>query len=220
MKSRPLAEGSEQARKRQRVLFSCTECHRRKQKCNRETPCQHCLTRKAPHLCVEYRAGYDSLDTDSRISRLEVVLDRGVEQILDRLRCLEEGKNSPQRGLSKRSPHRENKDKDVDAATRIVSPSTTEPNDFEPLAITLPYDSARSTYTSLRAHLYPGAESNETIDSRLTAPASQLLQELPEYSRCKKLVQHFFDKVRTTAWMSAVQSKHMHTDGSCLSMPR
>ncbi|KAF2013336.1 hypothetical protein BU24DRAFT_349594 [Aaosphaeria arxii CBS 175.79] len=38
-------------RKRHRILTSCTECHRRKQKCNRVQPCQHCTKRSKPELC-------------------------------------------------------------------------------------------------------------------------------------------------------------------------
>ncbi|ROV94142.1 hypothetical protein VPNG_09364 [Cytospora leucostoma] len=30
---------------------SCLECQRRKQKCSREWPCNHCQARKVPHLC-------------------------------------------------------------------------------------------------------------------------------------------------------------------------
>ncbi|OCL03858.1 hypothetical protein AOQ84DRAFT_442453 [Glonium stellatum] len=32
-------------------VASCTECQRRKQKCSREWPCNHCSARKVPHLC-------------------------------------------------------------------------------------------------------------------------------------------------------------------------
>lgn len=39
-------------KKKRRQAFSCAECAKRKQKCNRETPCQHCVSRKVPHLCV------------------------------------------------------------------------------------------------------------------------------------------------------------------------
>ncbi|KAF1960472.1 hypothetical protein CC80DRAFT_489604 [Byssothecium circinans] len=34
-----------------RSAISCTECQRRKQKCSREWPCNHCQVRKVPHLC-------------------------------------------------------------------------------------------------------------------------------------------------------------------------
>ncbi|KAF1830678.1 hypothetical protein BDW02DRAFT_572790 [Decorospora gaudefroyi] len=37
--------------KESRATTSCTECQRRKQKCSREWPCNHCQARKVPHLC-------------------------------------------------------------------------------------------------------------------------------------------------------------------------
>ncbi|KAL5462329.1 hypothetical protein PMIN06_001694 [Paraphaeosphaeria minitans] len=39
------------ASKESRATASCTECQRRKQKCSREWPCNHCQARKVPHLC-------------------------------------------------------------------------------------------------------------------------------------------------------------------------
>jgi len=33
------------------AVVSCGECKRRKQKCNREFPCNHCLKRGVSHLC-------------------------------------------------------------------------------------------------------------------------------------------------------------------------
>ncbi|CUS12744.1 unnamed protein product [Tuber aestivum] len=38
-------------RKRARTVISCTECHRRKQKCDRQQPCGNCTLRSASHLC-------------------------------------------------------------------------------------------------------------------------------------------------------------------------
>ncbi|KAH6639385.1 hypothetical protein C7974DRAFT_130367 [Boeremia exigua] len=40
-----------QAQKDGRATTSCTECQRRKQKCSREWPCNHCQARKVAHLC-------------------------------------------------------------------------------------------------------------------------------------------------------------------------
>lgn len=40
-----------QTRKDSRATTSCTECQRRKQKCSREWPCNHCQARKVAHLC-------------------------------------------------------------------------------------------------------------------------------------------------------------------------
>ncbi|KAK9468826.1 fungal-specific transcription factor domain-containing protein [Lipomyces arxii] len=37
--------------RRSRVVISCTECHRRKQKCDRNQPCNQCIARKVQSLC-------------------------------------------------------------------------------------------------------------------------------------------------------------------------
>ncbi|KAB5585457.1 fungal-specific transcription factor domain-containing protein [Coniochaeta sp. 2T2.1] len=38
-------------RTRRRVVISCTECHRRKQKCDRKLPCTNCVTRNKTDAC-------------------------------------------------------------------------------------------------------------------------------------------------------------------------
>ncbi|KAF2185486.1 hypothetical protein K469DRAFT_575932 [Zopfia rhizophila CBS 207.26] len=40
-----------QTQKETRAVTSCSECQRRKQKCSREWPCNHCQARKVPHRC-------------------------------------------------------------------------------------------------------------------------------------------------------------------------
>lgn len=45
--------------KRTRVHFSCVECHRRKQKCDRKEPCSQCVARKVPHLCRPFLNGVE-----------------------------------------------------------------------------------------------------------------------------------------------------------------
>ena len=45
---------SSQKKKKRRVALSCAECAKRKQRCNRETPCQHCVARRVPELCVPF----------------------------------------------------------------------------------------------------------------------------------------------------------------------
>ncbi|KAH6652442.1 fungal-specific transcription factor domain-containing protein [Truncatella angustata] len=37
--------------KRRRIVTACTECQRRKQKCDRESPCNICVARKVPNKC-------------------------------------------------------------------------------------------------------------------------------------------------------------------------
>ncbi|CAO1626504.1 unnamed protein product [Parajaminaea phylloscopi] len=69
--------------KRQRVHFSCTECHRRKQKCNRQTPCQHCIARKVPDRCKTFQPGQDeTIDLSARVSRIERAMEDGFDRIM------------------------------------------------------------------------------------------------------------------------------------------
>ncbi|KAK9376689.1 fungal-specific transcription factor domain-containing protein [Lipomyces chichibuensis] len=42
---------AQQATRRTRTVISCNECHRRKQKCNRQKPCNQCIGRKVQNLC-------------------------------------------------------------------------------------------------------------------------------------------------------------------------
>ncbi|KAL2759876.1 hypothetical protein ACRALDRAFT_2096576 [Sodiomyces alcalophilus JCM 7366] len=43
-------------KKRRRIIISCTECHRRKQKCDRELPCGNCKSRNKQMAC-QYETG-------------------------------------------------------------------------------------------------------------------------------------------------------------------
>ncbi|KAF2199494.1 hypothetical protein GQ43DRAFT_457134 [Delitschia confertaspora ATCC 74209] len=49
--------------------ISCTECQRRKQKCSKEWPCNHCQARKLPHLCQFGQAKSTSTECASDRSR-------------------------------------------------------------------------------------------------------------------------------------------------------
>jgi hypothetical protein len=50
--------------------ISCTECHRRKQKCSRSWPCNHCTTRKVAHLC-QFPPKKSATDSESPKSDLQ-----------------------------------------------------------------------------------------------------------------------------------------------------
>jgi hypothetical protein len=61
-------------KKKRRVALSCAECAKRKQRCNREQPCQHCVSRRVPELCVPYtRTGSPSKKEKGASSREEAV---------------------------------------------------------------------------------------------------------------------------------------------------
>ncbi|KAI1076556.1 hypothetical protein F5B20DRAFT_555537 [Whalleya microplaca] len=50
------AQGKGPPRKRRRIVISCTECHRRKQKCDRKMPCTNCQSRNKESDC-RYETG-------------------------------------------------------------------------------------------------------------------------------------------------------------------
>ncbi|KAF8621628.1 hypothetical protein AX15_007646 [Amanita polypyramis BW_CC] len=67
-------------KQRTRVSFSCGECHRRKQKCDRQIPCSHCVTRRVPDLCKPYTPGKADQDLNARIMRLEHIIQTALPQ--------------------------------------------------------------------------------------------------------------------------------------------
>lgn len=52
-------------RKRRRVIISCTECHRRKQRCDRGLPCSNCVARNKQDSC-RFEAGAPTVTHGSR----------------------------------------------------------------------------------------------------------------------------------------------------------
>ncbi|KAF9453082.1 hypothetical protein P691DRAFT_802459 [Macrolepiota fuliginosa MF-IS2] len=81
-KRKKLEDDITQAAKKQRtrVSFSCGECHRRKQKCDRQTPCSHCIARRVPELCKAYTPGKADHDLNARIARLEQIIEAALPQ--------------------------------------------------------------------------------------------------------------------------------------------
>ncbi|KAL6309700.1 hypothetical protein BKA93DRAFT_722963 [Sparassis latifolia] len=65
---------------RTRVSYSCGECHRRKQKCDRQIPCSHCIARKVPELCKAYTPGKTDQDIHVRLARLEHIIEVALPQ--------------------------------------------------------------------------------------------------------------------------------------------
>ncbi|KAI1193931.1 hypothetical protein F5X97DRAFT_312390 [Nemania serpens] len=56
-------------RKRRRIVISCTECHRRKQKCDRKLPCTNCQSRSKESSC-RYETGTPILRADRKAAPL------------------------------------------------------------------------------------------------------------------------------------------------------
>ncbi|KAA1466416.1 hypothetical protein DENSPDRAFT_831235 [Dentipellis sp. KUC8613] len=67
---------------RTRVSYSCGECHRRKQKCDRQVPCSHCVARKVPELCKAYTPGKPDQDIHLRLARLEHIIEVALPQFV------------------------------------------------------------------------------------------------------------------------------------------
>ncbi|BEI80967.1 hypothetical protein CcaverHIS002_0201270 [Cutaneotrichosporon cavernicola] len=71
--------------KRTRVHFSCVECHRRKQKCDRKEPCSQCVARRVPHLCRPFLNGVEdpnaNSDVHARLTTIEGMLARLTQVI-------------------------------------------------------------------------------------------------------------------------------------------
>lgn len=84
MKKRKLddddASRTSSKKQRTRVSFSCGECHRRKQKCDRQVPCSHCVARKVPELCKAYTPGKTDQDLSLRLCRLEQIIEMALPQ--------------------------------------------------------------------------------------------------------------------------------------------
>ncbi|CAE7171712.1 unnamed protein product [Rhizoctonia solani] len=78
----PSANGQAAKKKaRTRVSYSCSECHRRKQKCDRQVPCSHCIARRVPELCKNYTPGKGEGDLNLRIARLEQIIEMALPHI-------------------------------------------------------------------------------------------------------------------------------------------
>ncbi|KAK0732709.1 hypothetical protein B0T21DRAFT_452261 [Apiosordaria backusii] len=56
-------------RKRRRIVISCTECHRRKQKCDRQLPCTNCISRNK-HSACHYETGAPTAREQKRRQQL------------------------------------------------------------------------------------------------------------------------------------------------------
>ncbi|KAK0565824.1 hypothetical protein OC861_003562 [Tilletia horrida] len=67
--------GGRRERKRKRIHYSCAECHRRKSKCDRKTPCQPCIDRGLGDTCRPFEDGDEHGDARDRLGRLEDIVE-------------------------------------------------------------------------------------------------------------------------------------------------
>lgn len=91
-------QGVTGTRKRKRVHYSCAECHRRKAKCDRETPCKPCVDRGLGDSCRPFSEGDEFGDERDRIKRLEDVVEglaRAHAKLQDELKGIKESRADP-----------------------------------------------------------------------------------------------------------------------------
>ncbi|WFD29069.1 hypothetical protein MSPP1_000074 [Malassezia sp. CBS 17886] len=89
----PDARDSMKARgpaRRNRVHFACTECYRRKQRCNRKIPCQHCIARRIPEQCRCFQQQDNSTDVSVQLARLERVMEDGLSRCTRQIGTLQQ----------------------------------------------------------------------------------------------------------------------------------
>lgn len=82
-----------QRRRRKRVRYSCSECHRRRAKCSRKQPCQSCVDRGCPEACRPCEE-FD-VDIYEHARLLEGVLSRILETSHSMPLELKRGQRSP-----------------------------------------------------------------------------------------------------------------------------
>lgn len=122
--------------RKKRVHYSCEECHRRKQKCNRQCPCQHCLARGIPQRCkfvsaastsIGHTNGNSSYESNANagpssstdISELKRIMQDGFADVLSKLT------GEDQTNAASKQRRREDEDEDdliiVSSATAATS---------------------------------------------------------------------------------------------------
>ncbi|WFC99339.1 hypothetical protein MYAM1_002083 [Malassezia yamatoensis] len=97
------SERLETRSRRQRVQFACTECYRRKQKCNRKTPCQHCVARRIPERCRTAQQQDDHTDLALRLTRLEQAIQSHLYQTSHQMDLLFQQISQPGAVISSKS---------------------------------------------------------------------------------------------------------------------
>ncbi|KAL3959755.1 hypothetical protein ACCO45_004872 [Purpureocillium lilacinum] len=99
------ASDAQLPRKRKRPTVSCSECHRRKQKCDRQQPCFHCTRRGKTEICLyehtaEEYMSYESITTElgtienASISQIPSDTRPGSEAVIDQLMSRQLGYSS------------------------------------------------------------------------------------------------------------------------------
>lgn len=152
-------------KRRKRVRYSCTECHRRKHKCDRETPCGKCVERGVASSCAP--SGGDDSDVHERMRQLENALARLVQATRSNSDPIDPQQNQPESAPPTYSAHNAN-----NATTSgSLSPAPRPVSSY-------PTSNARQTRSST-----PRRKSNPAITTAASLPfRAQVGSEILEFS--------------------------------------
>ncbi|KZW04224.1 hypothetical protein EXIGLDRAFT_828140 [Exidia glandulosa HHB12029] len=187
-----------------RTSFSCGECHRRKQKCDRQFPCSHCVARKVQHKCIPYTPGKpDQGDVHMRLSRLEQIIEIALPQYANA--DLNGDLPVHDRSISP-TPDGENRETIAGILDSLpnghhkpwIPESTPVPNGATPL------------FHQISSQIMPASLEEATPNDRLRSlieecgvsphKVSEIAQELPPEQLSDVLVQYYFKYINYTRY--------------------
>ncbi|KDQ12694.1 hypothetical protein BOTBODRAFT_34149 [Botryobasidium botryosum FD-172 SS1] len=207
------AQASGKKKPRTRVSYSCSECHRRKQKCDRQVPCGHCVARKVPDLCRAYTPGKAEGDLHMRLARVEQILDMALPQFT-RSSSPFSGeyhsapanivKQSTSRSSSPSSTNRDDEDDDRAGGTfhssgKWFGPSALDSVNSAPILHELQH---RGMPGGLEESGTPADRLRSLVQEYGVAPhkVSELVQELPPKRLADILIDYYFTSVNYTRY--------------------
>ncbi|KAF9075739.1 fungal-specific transcription factor domain-containing protein [Rhodocollybia butyracea] len=203
-------------KQRTRVSFSCFECHRRKQKCDRQMPCSHCVARKVPELCRAYTPGKSDQDISLlgvRVARLEQIIEMALPQFAG----LENMQLERRRSISMTEDESRSQHEDQDAsggafqsgkwfgnsASGSIAPASVL--DALQNAVMPPKESSSTdTFRSVVPVLEPSAADNlkTLVQECGVSPHKipEILQELPPLRTSDALINYYFTSLNWTRY--------------------
>ncbi|KAJ4478167.1 fungal-specific transcription factor domain-containing protein [Lentinula aciculospora] len=204
------------SKKRNRVSFSCSECHRRKQKCDRQMPCSHCIARKVPELCKAYTPGKSDQDLNLRIARLEQIIEMALPQFSD---LESSGFNFPERqrsmSMTEDDLHSQHEDHDAsggafqsgkwygNSASGSIAPASVL-EQLENAVMQSKEASSNNTIHSVVPVLEPSAADNlkTLVQECGVSPHKipEILQELPPLRTSDAYIDYYFTSLNWTRY--------------------
>ncbi|KAJ3857761.1 fungal-specific transcription factor domain-containing protein [Lentinula lateritia] len=198
--------GTSRKRNRVRTYDRCSKCYRRKQKCDRQMPCAHCIARKVPELCKAYTPGKSDQDLGLRIARLEQIIEMALPQFSD---LESSGFNVPerQRSMSMTEDDVHSQQEDHDASGGAFQSGKWYGNSasgsIAPASV-LEQASSNHTIQSVVPVLEPSAADNlkTLVQECGVSPHKipEILQELPPLRSSDALINYYFTSLNWTRY--------------------